>query len=255
MRRASIFALALACLCGLAIDHIDLHPPYHAVKVLSFNRGDASDSASGSYVQTPTVTGNVTFPGRAVEFDGVNDWVQYPDADHLSFTDGAGTDRPFSVTAWVYADSLTGTRCVVSKEDYNGVNQSEWAFNIAAGKVQGAINAAGGNTGKIRTGNTTTLSTATWYFVAMTYSGSETVAGIKLYVNGAEESAYTTTSDGTMNGMSNTAAKLYVGINSGTQGANYYDFDGKIDDVVVWSTELTSAEIGAMYATGLGVTR
>ena len=256
MRRASIFALALACLCGLAIDHIDLHPPYNAVKVLSFNRGDASDSASGSFVQTPTVVGNTTFPGRAVEFDGTDDYLHYPDADHLSFTDGAGTDRPFSITAWVYMDSVTGTRCVASKEDYNATNGSEWGFNIAGGKVQGQISAASGNTGKIRTGNTTTLSTATWYFVAMTYSGSEVLSGIKLYVNGAEEASYSATLDTTMTGMSNTAAKFYVGINSGTRGGgNFYDFDGKIDDLVVWNTELTSAEIGAMYATGLGVTR
>lgn len=253
--RASIFALALACLCGLAIDHLDLHAPWNAVKLLSFNRGDASDAAAGSYIQTPTVVGNTSFPGRSIEFDGTDDYVHYPDADFLSFTDGAGTDRPFSITAWVYLDATSAQRCIVSKEDFNGTNGSEWVFNIASGKLQGIIAAQSGNTGKIRTGNTTTLSAATWYFVAMTYSASETVAGIKLYVNGSEEGAYTTTLDTAMSGMSNTSAKLYIGISSGTKGTNYYDFDGKIDDVVIWTTELSAAEIGAMYATGLGVTR
>lgn len=255
MRRALSIALVLASVAGLAIDHLDLHAPWNGVKVLSFNRGDASDGAAGSYSQTPTVVGNTTFPGRAIEFDGTDDYTHYPDADFLSFTDGSGTDRPFSITAWVYLDSTTGARGIVFKEDFNGVNGTEYGFSVVSGKLRGIIAAPSGNTGKIRDGNTTTLATATWYFVAMTYSGSETVSGIKHYVNGVEESAYSTFLDTTMTGMANTAAKLYIGISSGTNGINYYDFDGKIDDVVVWTTELSAAEIGAMYATGLGVTR
>ena len=185
-----------------------------------------------------------------VDLDGTDDYIHYPDVDSLSFTDGAGTDAPFTICAWIYMDSVTGTRCVVSKEDYNGSNQSEYGFNVAAGKLQGIIAAASGNTGKIRNGNTTTLSTATWYFVAMAYTGSETVSGIKLYVNGVEESAYTTALDTSMPGMSNTAAKLYIGISSGTMGTNFYDFDGRIDSVAIFKGEKTANEIAALYAEG-----
>lgn len=242
------FLFALLPVLALAGDSYDRRPPESCVKIVSGAHGGPIDRSFLG--QLATTVGGVVFSQRTMEFDGTDDYVHFPDHDKLSFTDGSGTDRPFSASAWVYLDSTTGTRCVLSKEDYNASNRSEWGFNIAAGKAQGAIVAASGNTGKIRTGNTTTLSATTWYHVAMTYSASETVSGIRLYVNGAEEAAYTTTLDTTMTGMSNTAAKLYIGINSGTMGSNFYDFDGKISGVLVFNRELSATEIKTLYAEG-----
>lgn len=231
----------------------DIRPPWDGRLMVSAERGDGSDSSI--FARTATPAGNTTFPSRTIEFDGVNDWVQYADSDTLSFTDGSGTDLPFTVMAWVKLDNTTGQRCIASKEDFNGVNGSEWVFNISGGRLQGIIAAATGNTGKIRNGNTTTLAAGTWYHVAFTYSGSETISGIKLWVNGVEEASYTTFVDTAMPGMSNTSAKYYLGISSGTQGINYYDLDGSLADLRHFAGEKTAQEINAIYINGLGVTR
>ena len=248
MKTLSRLLLALLPVLSLAGDGYDRRPPESCVKIVSSAHGAAIDRSF--LAQSFTTVGSVVFAQRTMEFDGVDDYLYCPDHDRLSFTDGSGTDRPFTAACWVYLDSTTGTRALIGKEDYDSTNGSEWGLFVTSGKVQGKILAASGNTGKIRTGNTTTLSSATWYHVAMTYSGSETLSGIKLYVNGAEEAAYTASLDTTMNGMANTSAKLYLGINSGTMGTNFNDLDGKLAGVLLFNRELTAAEIGGIYAEG-----
>jgi hypothetical protein len=57
----------------------------------------------------PGMVGSIAKPLRnfySLDFDGVNDYVSVPDSDDLSFGNGT-TDSPFSVTAWVKADSWT----------------------------------------------------------------------------------------------------------------------------------------------------
>lgn len=60
----------------------------------------ASDSVGtnhGTIYEAACTTGVV---GNALSFDGVDDCVEVPDSDSLSFGDGS-TDSPFSIEAWV----------------------------------------------------------------------------------------------------------------------------------------------------------
>lgn len=82
---------------------------------------------------------------------------------------------------------------------------------------------------------TTTLSTGTWYHLALVDDGSN----LKLYVNGTQEDS-TTAYTGTF-----TPTRSCFG--GARQSGSYINMlDGQIDDIRVYNTELTSAELTVM---------
>lgn len=84
-----------------------------------------------------------------------------------------------------------------------------------------------------------TPSTATWYHVAVTKSGTS----LKFYVNGSQQGATQTCSNAT---IYNGTAPFEVG--AWAAGSPTYH-DGLLDDVRIWSRELSSTEISNLYST------
>jgi hypothetical protein len=87
---------------------------------------------------------------------------------------------------------------------------------------------------------TTVLSLDTWYHVAVYFNGSTT----KLYINGTLDSTLNN------NNITNPNTALYLG-RKATSADDYYD--GMIDELGVWSRELTSTEVGELYNSGAGL--
>lgn len=77
-----------------------------------------------------------------------------------------------------------------------------------------------------------TISANTWYHVAAVWDGSSTV---KLYVNGNEELSYT-------NEVPVSSNELYIGSREVFEA-----FDGRIDEVIVYSKALTPTEVNNVY--------
>ena len=50
-----------------------------------------------------------------VEMDGVDDFVEVGDHAVFNFTDGAGNDNPFSLSAWVQTTSSSDQGAIISK--------------------------------------------------------------------------------------------------------------------------------------------
>jgi hypothetical protein len=81
-----------------------------------------------------------------------------------------------------------------------------------------------------------TYATGTWYHIAVTKNGTS----VKFYVNGAQQG---TTQTHASSGIFNSTAPFEVGgFNSDNKCT-----DGKIDDVRVWSRELSGSEIASLY--------
>ena len=81
---------------------------------------------------------------------------------------------------------------------------------------------------------TWTPSTATWYHVAAAYNASG--GTVDFYVNGTQQGAQ---QSGLPNSVYNGSADLIVGAYSGPDGF----FDGLIDEVRIWSTTRTQAQV------------
>jgi len=90
---------------------------------------------------------------------------------------------------------------------------------------------------------TVTLSTGTWYFVVITYDGSNQ----RLYVNGVLQAGPQAQSG--VGTASNTSG---VGLGQDRQdGANHW-FSGHVDEVGLWTRALSQAEITQLYNAGVG---
>ena len=93
--------------------------------------------------------------------------------------------------------------------------------------------------------STTSLNNTDWYHIGATWDGSN----IKIYINGALEDTTTCT---TMNNPSSTIVTRI----GGASGGSLTPFNGKIDEVGIWNTALTSTQVAEIYnGTGTNLTK
>jgi hypothetical protein len=178
-----------------------------------FIRSSTVGSNRGAY-QTPdcTVNGGATFTSTGITLSaGSSQYLDCGDHDLFSHTDGAGTDEAFSVGMWVNPTSQQNMH-VFSKID--GATR-EWTIGSGstAGKPLFILYTDASNTLCERP-TTAYTDTGTWHLYVWTYSGSETLAGMKHYHDGVETTAIDDCSAGSYTGMSNTTAPLKFGYNS-----------------------------------------
>lgn len=248
---ASLFA-GLFWLC--ADDTTDKRPPWDAVKLVSFNRGDASDRSW--LAQSPTVGSGATFPDgyRTGDFDGTtNGTISWPDATDLEAL-------PLTVCCWVRIDSYTGLRAIVHKMDQS-TSYRGWALFYSPGlasrglvwhQVDSADTSVSNpefRNGYAPVGN---LTAGTWYHVAAT-SDAFTNPPV-LYINGVSQSV---TSAGTGTGITTigNSSPVRIGLKGGPEAGTWSYHDGGVDDLRIYKTVKTANEIGAIYAEGIGVSR
>lgn len=164
----------------------------------------------------------------------------------------AGADRARSYSGWVFLSKVNNP----SANQYI-FNTYSTAFQMAVYHV-GAVNNTSANCERLRFGiynganfieaqGTTRIIPGNWYHIVCTYSGSETFAGLKIYVNGVLESL-TNTGGGTYTGALNDAAIRFI---VGQDSAPNREPLGGFRDVCVWATELDQTEIDEMYNGGV----
>ncbi len=225
----------------------------------SFNGTDVTDKVydtsgqgshgyfSGGATSTAKRTGQV---GQALDFDGVNDHVYIPDSSNFSFTNGSGTDRPFSVSAWVNLESATNF-IIASKLSHSSGN-TEWALVTNASNAASLYIYSGGSSA-VSIFRQSSLSLAPdvgkWIHITGTYDGSESGNGMKLYRNGVPL-AVSTTNNGSYIGMSNTASPVTVGVAFLNDVTWRIYSNGSVDEVRIYNRALSAQEVQALYSAG-----
>jgi hypothetical protein len=190
---------------------------------------DASGKGNHGTIRGAVRTDSGRF-GKALKFDGVNDWVTIKDNPSLDLSSG------MTLEAWVYPLSQKpGNNAVIVKRIATGEVYalfSEEEDNLPAsyindGDYHGAI---GSNR----------LPAQQWSHLVATYDGQHQ----KLYVNGVlvAQSAKQTL-------IKNSRGVLRIGGNTlGREG-----FDGYIDEVRIYDRALTAKEVNANKATSVSV--
>jgi hypothetical protein len=205
----------------------------------------ANDTSGNSHTGTLTnmeagdwITGKVNY---ALDFDGTNEYVNVPDSDAFSFGNGT-TDTPFSISAWVKMDDATNFQ-VISKYGAADTNK-EWQLFVNGDDylVMALFDDSEGVAVFIGRYYNTALTAyeGQWIHLAMTYSGSRTCAGIKLYINGTKVDNLDN-----VNGVYVAMENLTASVTIAKKGILYAN--GKIDEVRIYSKELTTGEILALY--------
>ena len=187
----------------------------------------------------------VTHAAPSLYFDGYTDQLTIADAAALSFTDGSGTDNPFSFSAWVLVSDITGNFPIISK--YNATFQ-EYSFWLAAGKLK--LNLADDSVPiePFSVADTALTVSNEWVHVASTFTASSAVTAaandISLYING-KVIAVTTSNEATYAGMEDGGQPLTIGSYSTTYAK------GEIREAQIFNTALSASDVDAIYREGV----
>jgi len=196
---------------------------------------------------------------KSIQFSSAGDTIDIPDSDNLSFTDGSGTDKAFSVSAWVYVGDITSdSGVIISRRNSVGVGNEdgEWIIGHSNGGLYVILYADPDQNG-VGTFSTTNriyfndsgtkLSSATWHFVTVTYDGSQNTSGLKVYKDAVEITPNNATTKTNYSGMPNFNIVTTIG---GTDSPTTNTFEDFIADIVVFNKELSQTEVTEAYNGG-----
>ncbi|MFC1769237.1 DUF2341 domain-containing protein [Nanoarchaeota archaeon] len=176
------------------------------------------------------------------EFDSSSSYVYLGNDSIFSFTDGAGNDEAFSVSAWVYFTGFSGVRTIVGK--YND-NPREWIMFYTNDFIEFVLFTDTPNwIGRAAPFNSSEFN-GKWAYVTATYNGNESSSGVKIYINGTQKDNETR-EGGSYTGMSNTVSNVTIGARY-SSGSPESFFGGKIDEVVVYNRSLSAEQVNALY--------
>tara|TARA_R110000824_G_scaffold13496_13_gene58752 strand:+ start:697 stop:3021 length:2325 start_codon:yes stop_codon:yes gene_type:complete len=195
-----------------------------------------------------------SFSAGSLNLDSsATEYVSVSDADAFSFTDNAAVDKPFSISAWIYVDSLSADRPIMTKYTTSGGDKREWYFYIRSGGSYENLHLYlyDENNNALIEGiaPANTVEAGQWYHVAAIYDGQggpNAGNGIKIYINGTSQTL-TVVNNASYVIMRNTTAPVYIGYT--TEGSAY--FDGQIDEVSVWDKELDPGNVVEIYNKGV----
>lgn len=176
--------------------------------------------------------------GAIVNFDGDDDYIA---------TNVAGSnflDKDFTIETWVYIDSLKASGNVILSNliDNEG-------FEL---RVSGSSNTDfRGRLSFLNLWSTTSLREKTWYHIAVAYDDASSNK-LTLYINGFEEFVY-----GSVSNIRNSCScrvplgNLLLGYSADVDNADNQNFNGKMDELRIWSEERTQEQIFSMLDSSL----
>lgn len=171
-----------------------------------------------------------------MSFDGVDDWVEIPNA---TFLKGTGSH---TISTWIKFSSNPSASEEIFRKDNDG-GTGGWGMRIGL-SVDGSVTAAAVRTNpslfQISVSSENPLSTNTWHnAVAVWNSGVD----LKIYVDGILSA--TTTDTGTVMRTSNQSSTIGKILNFST-----YHFNGLIDEVKIYNYALTAEQVKMEYSGG-----
>jgi len=224
--------------------------------------GNANDIQGGN---NGTLENGTTFAAgkvdQAFHFDRTKDqFVQTTNASNLNFD----RTNSFSMDAWIHTSETVHDIFIATKQQnsapYDGyglvITNGEVpacdAMNPTApgaGQLAGFLDGAVSNTcppdNYIAVRGTTHLNDGQWHHVAMTYDGSSSASGLKLYVDGVPEASVVQEDTlGTHSILNNVPFTIGSRENGGVP------FNGDIDEVEVFNRAIEGSEVAAIFDAG-----
>ena len=186
-----------------------------------------------------TLTASASSPTAAIGHGGgTNLATAFASASSqdLKITDAAQTGLDITgnltIAAWVYK-SATGTVQIIAGKDTSDPNRGYILFAHSNNSFYFRVS-PNGSAPLTQVASTTTLSANTWYHIVGVYNGTD----LRIYVNGSLDCTPVSYSGGIYNNTTN----FIIG---SAAGGNYWN--GRIDDVAVWSRALSADEVLALY--------
>lgn len=234
--KLKISTLLLICMAGVALAEFRVFPKPDTSGVF------ATVDGYRVYQQTvPSVFGNVT----ACEFDGTSDYIQFDTESAFDMS----KNEPFSLAFWVrtHVEAGVSPTSILAKKPYGGgwgiglwwqTDQTVIRFQISSStssEMQKYVN---------RNVVTNTMITPNiWYHVVATYNGTSASTNTSIYINGAHQ---VLAGGSWPTGSISNDNTCRIGDDSGVWGY----LNGDVDEVMVFTQELTKAEAQEIYNGG-----
>jgi hypothetical protein len=207
---------------------------------------DMTSSNDGTWQNAP-----LAVPGQvagALELDGVDDWVEVPDDPSLDFGTG-----PFSLDAWIRAP-YSGSEVMIivdKRQELSGpvtgyslfLSFGVLSFQLADGNGSQSFCSSGSQSQCQNFSCGPRIDDDQWHHVAVTVDRGQSSGGT-CYIDGLFVAAFDPTEQ--QRSVTN-AHPLRLGRRSDANGGF---FAGRIDEVELFSRELTAAEIAALFLAG-----
>ena len=202
---------------------------------------DASTNANtGTLTSGPTwTTGQI---GGAVDFDGTDDYIAMgdPASGVLDMADSTN----FTLSGWFNRDTFTTDDAIVSKRLGIASGNSGYIVYIDDATDKLTFEVSDG-TDEYQLESVSTFTATGWHHYTIVWDDSGS-GQTKLYINGASEAATATGTFANVNSLANSVsflAGLYLdGVDTPT-----LPFDGKLDDIRVYSRALSAGEVAQLY--------
>ena len=183
-----------------------------------------------------TTNGGVSYVsgevGQAFSFDGTSGTVIIPDSTALRIT------NQITIECWINAQNTSGDQSLVAKMGGSGGNNG-YQFFLHNNTLTAQFNSPGQGWPSSTVSSTAPLYLGLWYHVAWTYDQSV----MKLYLNGLPVA----TNAVGAHAIAASSSRLRI---SGDDNSHIY-FKGLIDEVSVYNTALSDAQIQAIYNAGV----
>jgi hypothetical protein len=181
--------------------------------LLNFTNAGIFDNTAKNNLETvgnaQVDTSVVKYGTGSMKFDGSGDNIVVPDSPNLNFGTG-----DFTIECWVYFDALSSNRVIAEK--WTSGQTGGWQFYWRS--TGSSITFYVGSTIILQDPSSGTISTGTWYHIAVARSGST----IKLFIDGSEKDSATFTTSLDNTSRFNLGSQI-------TTNTNY--LDGYIDDL------------------------
>ncbi len=174
-------------------------------------------------------------------FDGNNDYVDMGNVLNFDRLD------PFTMSAWVKSNTNASSGMILSKQE-TSVNFRGYMFYISSSnELKFSLRRQNQTYNRLQVTSTDLVTLGSWHNVVCTYDGSSTEAGFKFYIDGQD--AGSNGSGSTLGGGSSLATTIPLQI--GARNSQYNFFDGNIDEVAIFNSELSSSDITTIYNNGV----
>jgi hypothetical protein len=198
------------------------------------------DEGSGTIAQDETLRNNGTLvngpqwvdgkDGKALSFDGVDDYITIPDSPSLSPTSG------ITISAWVRLNAAgTNWQPISFKEGPEG---RAWWFGFFPGNPA-RIHWSNGGLSSWDLSCDIPSALNTWRYIVVTYQSGG--IGRKIFVDGTLICSDTATGN-----LLDTSGSVYIG------GGGWQPINGTIDEVRIYNRALSEEEIKLLYQQGIG---
>lgn len=214
--------------------------------------GTTSDSWSGGSTGTlvgpthlPTWTNSDCVDGSCLQFDGIDDYVNFGNKSSLSMKLGDAT-----VSFWVkfnndtapQRESLIVCGGVGSGVGYGGYWIARWS---GTGQLWGTFSDGSATYLSDNLSSSTSLKGNTWYNIVVVYTRASSV---QAYINGAKQTGYSlaiSAQPGSVQNWMNFEAGSY------DVGTSLHHLVGKMDDIHIYNAATTISQIKEQYYIGL----